>query len=230
MRGLYAPPRKNCAPERCTRSATAKACSRLSMPHGPATIARPRTAEGGVGSRERDDRVLRLHVAADQFVRLSYPDYFLHTRHLFECARLDFSAISGDADGGTLGARHGMRRDNRAIRFFRKRSAISSAVACACMTTSMKTPFKAKGSTSLIFNRKQSNEGRGLTVRPLWCGRGIRHYRSRRELTVYNLPSAELTIKSWPVSPAGIPESQAFQVAPSSVEQAAEVVSDGSGL
>ena len=41
VRGLYAPPRKNCAPARATRSATAKLCSRLSIEHGPAMIASP---------------------------------------------------------------------------------------------------------------------------------------------------------------------------------------------
>src|SRR5438094_3115903 len=41
VRALYAPPRKDCAPARHTRSAAANAWSRLSSAHGPAMIATP---------------------------------------------------------------------------------------------------------------------------------------------------------------------------------------------
>ena len=108
MRGLYAPPRKNCAPARATRSATANACSRLSIAHGPAMIARFRPPIVAVGAGKADDGVLFFHVAADQFVGLADPDDFLHARHLFERALLDFALVAGDADGGALRARHGM--------------------------------------------------------------------------------------------------------------------------
>ena len=47
-------------------------------------------------------------VAADQFVRLADADQFLHARHLFQRAGLDFAMVSGDADGGALRARHGV--------------------------------------------------------------------------------------------------------------------------
>ena len=47
-------------------------------------------------------------VAADQFVRLADADEFLHARHLVQRAGLDFAAVSGDADGGALRARHGV--------------------------------------------------------------------------------------------------------------------------
>ena len=39
VRGLYAPPRKNCAPAAATCSAIVNACSRDSIEHGPAIIA-----------------------------------------------------------------------------------------------------------------------------------------------------------------------------------------------
>ena len=49
-----------------------------------------------------------FHVAAHQLVGLADADQFLHARHLVQRAGFDFAAISGDADGGALRARHGM--------------------------------------------------------------------------------------------------------------------------
>ena len=78
------------------------------MAQGPAITASSRAAEGGVGPGESDDRVFRLDVAADQLVGLADPDEFLYARHFVQRAGFDFAAIPGDADGCTLGPRHGM--------------------------------------------------------------------------------------------------------------------------
>ena len=73
---------------RDTRSATAIACSRLSMAQGPAMMARPGPANGGVRPCKTDDGIVELDVAADQFVGLADADEFLDAGHLFERARL----------------------------------------------------------------------------------------------------------------------------------------------
>ena len=44
-------------------------------------------------------------------------DDFLHARHLFERALLDFALVAGDADGGALRARHGVRAISQLLNF-----------------------------------------------------------------------------------------------------------------
>src|SRR5258708_4869323 len=58
---------------------------------------------------EANDGVVLLNVAADQLIRLGDLDDFLHSRHFFERALLDFTLVAGDANGGALRTRHGMR-------------------------------------------------------------------------------------------------------------------------
>ncbi len=87
------------------------------MAHGPATMASPGTADGGCGSRETNDRIVLLDVAADQFVRLRNLDHFLHAGHLFQRALLDFALVAGDADGGALRARHGVGAISQLLNF-----------------------------------------------------------------------------------------------------------------
>src|SRR5208282_5190188 len=55
-----------------------------------------------------DDSVVGLGVATHQFVGLRNFDDFLHARHLFQRAGLDFSLVAGDADGGALRSGHGV--------------------------------------------------------------------------------------------------------------------------
>src|SRR5258708_28311197 len=51
---------------------------------------------------EANDGVVLLNVAADQLIRLGDLDDFLHSRHFFERALLDFTLVAGDANGGAL--------------------------------------------------------------------------------------------------------------------------------
>src|SRR6266436_1849976 len=81
VRGLNAPPRKNCAPLRCTASATEKACSRLSIGHGP-------------------------QIARSQLVGLSHADSLRHARQILEMTNVHRALIAGHAYGRAGGTRH----------------------------------------------------------------------------------------------------------------------------
>ena len=58
---------------------------------------------------KRDDGVFFLYVAADELVGLGDADDFGDAGELFEVALVDLALIAGDADGGALGAGHGVR-------------------------------------------------------------------------------------------------------------------------
>ena len=55
-----------------------------------------------------NDSVLFLNVAADQLVRFGDADDFLHARHFFQRAGLDFALVAGDANRGALRSGNGV--------------------------------------------------------------------------------------------------------------------------
>ena len=91
VRGLYAPPRKNLRPALATRSAAAKACSRDSDSARAGDDGDFVAADRRFASRESARLCLRPYLAADQLVRLADANDFLHARHLFEGAGIDFA-------------------------------------------------------------------------------------------------------------------------------------------
>ncbi len=96
-------------------------------------------ADGGVGSRKADDGVFFFYVAAGQFVGFRDADDFRDTGERFKVAAVDFALVAGDADGGALRSGKGMgRKPNCSI--WSQTAWISSAVACAFMTTNMTAP------------------------------------------------------------------------------------------
>src|SRR5207253_10548965 len=60
-------------------------------------------------ARKANDGVFFFDVAADQLVRLRYPDDFLHARHIVQRALLDFALVARDADRGAGSSGHGVR-------------------------------------------------------------------------------------------------------------------------
>ena len=64
------------------------------------------------------DRVLLLYIAANQLVGLRDPDDFRDAGEFFEVALIDSATIAGDADGGTLGAGHGMGAKAQQLNLF----------------------------------------------------------------------------------------------------------------
>ena len=108
MRGLYAPPRKNWAPARATRSAILNAWSRAFDAARSGDDGEVGASDGGGRIGKLDDGVVGLRVAADQFVGLGDANDFLHSGHFFERAGVDFALVAGDADGGALRAGDGV--------------------------------------------------------------------------------------------------------------------------
>src|SRR6476619_5680338 len=66
-------------------------------------------ADCGGSSRKANDRIFFFDVTADELIGLRNLNDFLHARHFFQRALLDFTFIPGDADGGTSRSGHGMR-------------------------------------------------------------------------------------------------------------------------
>ena len=89
----------------------AKACSRRLDRAGAGDDGEIAAADGGVGSREADDGVFFLYVAAGELVGLGDTDDFGDAGQLFEVAAVDFALVAGDSDGGALRAGHGMRAE-----------------------------------------------------------------------------------------------------------------------
>src|SRR4051812_5927806 len=67
------------------------------------------TSDCGCSSREANDCIFFFDVAADELIGLRNLNDFLHAGHFFQRALLDFTLVSGDADGGASGSGHGMR-------------------------------------------------------------------------------------------------------------------------
>ena len=67
-----------------------------------------RPANRGIAPGKSNDSVLFLNVAADQLVRFRDADDFLHARHFFQRAGLDFALISGDANRSPLRSGNGV--------------------------------------------------------------------------------------------------------------------------
>src|SRR5579872_3548790 len=76
------------------------------------------SADCRIGSGKANDSVFFLHIAADELVGLGDLDDFLHARHFFERALLDFALVAGDADGGARRAGHGVRAVSELFDFF----------------------------------------------------------------------------------------------------------------
>ena len=91
-----------------TRSAMAKACSRLSMEHGPATMARsrPPMVASVPGKRMTVSSSFTSRLAS--LYGLRDADDFGDAGQLFEVAAVDFALVAGDADGGALGSGEGV--------------------------------------------------------------------------------------------------------------------------
>src|SRR5579883_768724 len=62
------------------------------------------SADSGIGAGEANDRVLFLHIPADQFVRLGDANDLGDAGKLFEVAAINLSLVAGDADSGALRA------------------------------------------------------------------------------------------------------------------------------
>ena len=88
---------------------------------GPGDDGEVAAANGGVGSREADDGVLFLHVAAGKFVGLGDADDFGHAGELFEVAAVDFALVAGDADGGALRSGQRMGAESPTVQYGRRR-------------------------------------------------------------------------------------------------------------
>ena len=91
-----------------TASAAAKACSAAFDRAGAGDDRQISPADRRIRAGKADDRVLFLHIAADQLVGLGDLDDFRHARHLCQRILLHRALVSRDADGGPLRARHGV--------------------------------------------------------------------------------------------------------------------------
>src|SRR4051812_41150466 len=80
------------------------------------------SAECGVSSGERNHCVIRLHIAADQLVRLVYADTFLPARHFVEGPGLNLAAIPSNANGSTLGSGNGVSAITQRLDFVAHRA------------------------------------------------------------------------------------------------------------
>ena len=65
-------------------------------------------AEGPLS--ESNGRIMGVHLATGQLVRLGDPDQLEHARQDFESPRIDRAGISRDPDGCSRGTRHRVRR------------------------------------------------------------------------------------------------------------------------
>src|SRR5271165_4002631 len=84
---------------------------------GPGDDGQIRPADGGGEPRELDDRVVRLHVAAHQFVWLAHSNHLLDTGHFVERARFDLALVAGYTDGGALLAGNGVGAISKRLDF-----------------------------------------------------------------------------------------------------------------
>jgi len=103
--------------------------------------------DGGVSSCKADDGVFFFNVPAGQLVGLRDPDHFGNPGEGFQCCRVHFALIAGDANGGALGSGKRVGTETQLINMLADRLDLLRR-GLRFMTTNMGSPSNHQSSGS----------------------------------------------------------------------------------